>query len=154
MFGAYEALAARLWTVAADTELPVYVVPQSEVKVKVRSVTEQSLTGPGGALQTRRFEVTFQNPDRPVNGVVTVDEQPSSRPLRTARRGTAGRPRGRLERRDARPRRLRNPTDADFSDPGERFQPRGHAHRAARRRGPAAHPAVVLVGGATPAIAI
>ena len=149
VFGAYEALAARLWTVAADTELPVYVVPQSEVKIKVRSVTEQSLTGPGGALQTRRFDVTFQNPDRPVNGIVTVDSH-----LRLVRFEL---PDVGLQvvREDAssvamRPETLRNPTDADFSAPANGFNIAATLTLPPAVAGRLRSPVVILVGGPRP----
>ena len=61
VFGSYEALAARLSVVAAGAEIPIYVVPQTEVKATVRAVSEQTLSGPGGAVQTRRFELSLQN---------------------------------------------------------------------------------------------
>ena len=51
VFGAYEALAARLSTTAPGVELPIYVVPQGEVKLKVRASSEQALTGPGRASE-------------------------------------------------------------------------------------------------------
>jgi pimeloyl-ACP methyl ester carboxylesterase len=149
VFGAYEALAARLWPVAADAELPVYVVPQSEVKLKVRSVTDQSLTGPAGALRTRRFDVTFQNPDRPVNGIVTVDSR-----LRLVRFEL---PDVGLQvvREDAssvamRPETLRNPTDADFAVPANGFNLAATLTTPPAVAGRLRHPAVILVGGARP----
>lgn len=149
VFGAYEALAARLWTVAANTELPVYVVPQAEVKMKIRSVADQSLTGPGGALQTRRFEVTFQNPDRPINAVITVDSH-----LRLVRFEL---PDVGLQvvREDAssvamRPETLRNPTDADFSIPANGFNIAATLTTPPTVAGRLRYPAVILVGGARP----
>lgn len=150
VFGAYEALAARLWTVPADAELPVYVVPQAEVKMKVRSVTEQSLTGPGGALQTRRVEVTFQNPDRPVNAVITVDGRLRLVRFELPDVGLL------VVREDAasvamRPETLRNPTDADFSVPANGFNVAATLTMPPTVAGRLRYPAVILVGGARPA---
>jgi pimeloyl-ACP methyl ester carboxylesterase len=149
VFGAYEALAARLWTVAADAELPVYVVPQGEVKMKVRSVTDQSLTGPAGALQTRRFDVTFQNPDRPVNAVITVDGRLRLVRFELQDVGLL------VVREDAssvamRPETVRNPTDADFSVPANGFNLAATLTMPPTVAGRLRHPAVILVGGARP----
>jgi pimeloyl-ACP methyl ester carboxylesterase len=149
VFGAYEALAARLWTVTADAELPVYVVPQSEVKLKVRSVTEQSLTGPAGALQTRRFDVTFQNPDRPLNGVITVDSRLRLVRFELPDVGLS------VVREDAssvalRPETVRNPTDADFSVPANGFNLAATLTMPPTVAGRLRYPAVILVGGARP----
>ncbi len=149
VFGAYEALAARLWTVTADAELPVYVVPQSEVKLKVRSVTEQSLTGPAGALQTRRFDVTFQNPDRPLNGVITVDSRLRLVRFELPDVGLS------VVREDAssvalRPETVRNPTDADFSVPANGFNLAATLTMPPTVAGRLRYPTVILVGGARP----
>ena len=149
VFGAYEALAARLWTVAEDAELPVYVVPQAEVKMKVRSVTDQSLTGPGGALQTRRFDVTFQNADRPVNAVITVDSRLRLVRFELPDVGLL------VVREDAssvamRPETVRNPTDADFSVPANGFNLAATLTTPPTVAGRLRHPAVILVGGARP----
>jgi pimeloyl-ACP methyl ester carboxylesterase len=149
VFGAYEALAARLWTVTADAELPVYVVPKSEVKLKVRSVTEQSLTGPAGALQTRRFDVTFQNPDRPLNGVITVDSRLRLVRFELPDVGLS------VVREDAssvalRPETVRNPTDADFSVPANGFNLAATLTMPPTVAGRLRYPAVILVGGARP----
>jgi len=149
VFGAYEALAARLWTVAANAELPVYVVPQAEVKMKVRAVAEQSLTGPAGALQTRRFDVTFQNPDRPVNAVITVDGRLRLVRFELPDVGLL------VVREDAssvamRPETLRNPTDADFSIPANGFNLAATLTMPPTVAGRLRYPAVILVGGARP----
>src|SRR5262249_4515046 len=73
VFGSYEALAVRLWDSKVDDELPVYVAPQAEVKAKIKSIANQTMSGPGASLTTRRYEVTFQNPGHVANAVVVVD---------------------------------------------------------------------------------
>lgn len=149
VFGAYEALAARLWNTPADTEIPIYVVPQSEVKVKVRAVTEQSLSGPGGTLQTRRFDVTFNNPDRPLNAVITVDDR-----LRLVRFELTDI--GLLVVRDdaasvaIRPETIRNPTDVDVTIPANGFNLAATVTTPPTVAGRLRHPVVLLVGGASP----
>ena len=150
VFGAYEALAARLWTASAGSELPVYVVPQTEIRLQVRTVTEQSLTGPAGTIPTRRFDVTFRNPDRPVNASVTVDNRLRLVRFELPDLGLL------VAREDAssvalRPQTVRNPSDADVSIGANGFNIAATVTTplsvAARLR----HPAVVLVGGASPA---
>jgi pimeloyl-ACP methyl ester carboxylesterase len=149
VFGAYEALAVRLWNVPADGELPIYVVPQAEVKLKVRAVTEQSLTGPSGAIPSRRFDVTFQNPDRPVDAIVTVDNRQRLLRFEIPQLGLL------VVRDDAasvamRPEVIRNPTDADVTVQANGFNLAATVTTppavAARLR----HPVIVLVGGAAP----
>ena len=51
----------------------MYVAPQGEVKVKVREITEQTLTGPSGSMKIRRFDVTFNNPGGPLDGSISID---------------------------------------------------------------------------------
>src|SRR5204863_2019162 len=69
VFASYEALAARLWDAPAGAELPVYVVPATEIKLKINSVTPEVLDGPNGTIRTRRFDVSLQSPDRPVAAI-------------------------------------------------------------------------------------
>jgi pimeloyl-ACP methyl ester carboxylesterase len=150
VFGAYEALAARLFGAAVNAELPVYIAPQAEIKVVVRAVADQTLTGPSGSIPTRRFDVTFKNPSGPLDAVVIVDNQ-----LRLVR----------LEipdialvvvRDDAasvatRTQIVRNPTDADVMIPANGFQLAGTVTTPPGVAGRLRFPAVILVGGVEPA---
>jgi pimeloyl-ACP methyl ester carboxylesterase len=150
VFGAYEALAARLSSASAGADLPVYVVPQSEIRLKVRAVSEQALAGPGGGLRTRRFDVTINNPDRPIDAIVVVDDRARLVRLEIPAAGLL------VVREDAasvalRPETVRNPTDADvtiaangFNLAGALTTPPGVAERLR-------YPAIILVGGAVPA---
>jgi pimeloyl-ACP methyl ester carboxylesterase len=149
VFGAYEVLAARLHDAAAGSELPIYVVPQGEVKLRVRAVNEQALTGPGGGLRTRRYDVTFANPDRPIDAVVVTDDR--SRLVRFELPGL-----GLLVvREDAssvalRPETTRNPTDTDVTIAANGFNLAGTLTTPPGVAGRLRHPAVLLVGGAAP----
>jgi pimeloyl-ACP methyl ester carboxylesterase len=149
VFGAYEVLAARLHGAAAGTELPIYVVPQSEVKLRVRAVTDQALSGPGGGIRTHRYDVTFVNPDRPVDAVVVVDDR--ARLVRFELPALSLL----VVREDAasvamRPETARNPTDADVSVAANGFNLAGTLTTPPGVAGRLRHPAVVLVGGVSP----
>ena len=61
-FAAYEALAARLSSMTPGGELAVYVAPQAEIKLTVRTITPATYQTPAEALNTRRFAVSLQNP--------------------------------------------------------------------------------------------
>ncbi|HET7699206.1 MAG TPA: alpha/beta fold hydrolase [Vicinamibacterales bacterium] len=149
VFGAYEALAARLHGTAAGTELPVYVVPQGEVRLRVRAVSEQALTGAGAGLRTRRYDVTFANPDRPVDAVVLVDDRARLVRFELPALGLL------VVREDAasvalRPETARNPTDTDVSVAANGFNLAGTLTTPPGVAGRLRHPAIVLVGGVTP----
>ena len=124
----------RLSTLAADAEMPVYIAPQTEIKVKVRSVTEQTLTGPGGAIPTRRYELTFNNPGGAVNAAVVIDDKLRAGPVRDPRGRAARRPR---RRRRASPcgRRSRAipPTPTSRSRPTVSISPARSRRRPASR---------------------
>jgi hypothetical protein len=150
VFGSYEALAARLSTAAAGTEIPIYVVPQGGLTATVRAVSEQTLSGPGGTVQTRRFELSLQNPGAPVDAVVVIDDK-----LRLVRFEIPSV--GLLVVRDdaasvaTRAQTARNPTDADVSIPANGFNLAGTLTAPPGVAGRLRHPTVVLVGGPTPA---
>lgn len=149
VFASYEALAPRLSTLAADAEFPVYIAPQTEIKVKVRSVAAQTLTGPEGTVPTRRYELTFHNPGVPLDAAVVIDDK-----LRVVRfeipdAGLL------VVREDAssvavRPEVARNPTDAAVSIPANGFALAGTVTTPPGVAGRLRYPAVLLVGGASP----
>jgi len=149
VFGSYEALGMRLWDAAADSEFPAYIAPQAEIKVKVRSVTDQELSGPAGSLNTRRFELTFQNPGQPLNAIVVFDDK--RRLVRFELPGV-----GLLVvREDAssvamRPKTVRNPTDADVFVPANGFNLAGTLTTPPVVAGRLRYPGVILIGTATP----
>ena len=150
VFAAYEPLAARLWSTAAGAEVPVYVVPGAEIKVKVDAVSGQTLRGPNGSLAARRFDLTLQNPDRPSTAALVVDEH-----LRLVRFEIpdAGLQvvRDDMSSLAVRSEAARNPTDSDVSVPANGFSLAGTLTRPPTVAGRLRHPGVLLVGGTSPA---
>ncbi|HTM26391.1 MAG TPA: alpha/beta fold hydrolase [Vicinamibacterales bacterium] len=149
VFGAYEALAARIFGSAVNAELPVYIAPQGEIKVLVRAVADQMLTGPAGSIPTRRFDLSFQNPSTPVNAVMIVDNQLRLVRLEIPEIGLV------VVRDDAasvatRTELARNPTDADVMIPANGFQLAGTTTTPPAVAGRLRFPAVILVGGVLP----
>ena len=150
VFASYEALGVRLWNATPDTELPIYVAPHTEIKARVRSVTEQSLSGPGGTLPTRRFELTFQNPAGPINAIVTFDNR--LRLVRFERPDL-----GFLVVRDdassvaVRAELARNPTDVNVTIRANGFNLAGTLTTPPGVAGRLRQPAVLLIGGSAPA---
>lgn len=149
VFAAYEALAARLAGATAGTEIPVYVVPQREVKLTIRAVKDQALTGPAGGIRTRRYDVTINNPDRPLDAVLVVDERSRLVRFELPAAGLL------VVREDAasvalRPETTRNPTDTDATIAANGFNLAGTLTMPPGVAGRLRHPAVILVGGATP----
>jgi uncharacterized protein len=148
-YAGYEALAARLAGASVGTELPLYVVPQAEVKLTVKAIREEPLAVPGGTLLTRRYEVVVDNPGVQTSLQVVVDQRsrfvrlevPGAR-LAVIRSDVAGVATRLLT--------ARNPTDVDVSIPGNGFNLAGTLTTppaaAARMR----YPAVVLVPGSGP----
>ena len=147
-YAAYEALGVRLNGLEAGAELPVYVAPQSEVRVKVRHVEPGAITVPGGTIETRRYDLVFQNPGNPLDASLTVDQRLrfvrldiASAALTVIREDAAG--------VAARPQTTRNPTDADVSIPASGFTIAGTI-TTPPATGRLRHPAIVLAGGASP----
>ena len=147
-FAAYEALAVRLVSMTAGSELPIYVAPQGEIKLTVKSITPATYQTPGGTLNTRRFAVSMANPDGPLEADVTVDERGRFAKLDIPRMGLA------VARQDVagvatRQHTLRNPTDSDVTIPAAGFGLSGTLTTPVAQ-GRLRHPAVVLVAAAGP----
>ena len=68
--GAYAALAQRLGVVAPGSEIRTYVVPQSEIGVKLVNVQNERMQLGNEFLNARRYDLIFQNPG--MNTAVTV----------------------------------------------------------------------------------
>ena len=146
VFGSYEALAARLSISAVGAQIPVYVVPQTEIKATVRAVSEQTLTGPGGTVPTRRFELSLQNPGAPIDAVAVIDNRTRLVRFEIPSIGLL------VVREDAssvatRALTMRNPTDADVLIPANGFNRAGTMTAPPSVAGRLHNPAVVLVGG-------
>jgi pimeloyl-ACP methyl ester carboxylesterase len=74
VFGAYEALAARLSTAAQGAQFRVYVAPQAEISVEVTGVAEERVQTPAATLRLRKFSLSFENPGAPLPVNVWVDD--------------------------------------------------------------------------------
>ena len=73
-FAPYEALAARLKTAAPDSTLPVYMLPQASLTLRVvDSVTEQIQTS-SRLIVARRTRVTIPTPNLPLEMNIWGDE--------------------------------------------------------------------------------
>ena len=150
VFAACEALAIRLWDTPAGAELPIYVAPAAEIKVKVVSVTPETLQGPNGSVPTRRFQLVLQNPEKPVNAVVLVDDR---RRLVRYEIPDAGLQAVREDVSSVavRAQVARNPTDSEVSIPANGFNLAGTLTTPPTVAGRLRYPAVLLVGGTSPA---
>jgi pimeloyl-ACP methyl ester carboxylesterase len=148
-YAGYEALAARLVGATPGTQLPLYVVPQTEVKLTVKSVREQPFAVPGGTLHTRRYEVVVENPGAALTVTIDVDERSRfvrlevpSASLTVLRSDVAG--------VAARPITARNPTDNDVSIPGNGFILASTITTPPAAASRLRYPAIVLVAGSGP----
>ena len=72
-YGAYEALALRLHTAKAGDTIPIYVAPQTEVAASVDRITPRRMETAGTHFELRQFDVTFRNPNGPLQVEVWVD---------------------------------------------------------------------------------
>jgi pimeloyl-ACP methyl ester carboxylesterase len=149
VFGSYEALAPRLSGAVAGAEISLYIVPQTEVKATVRTVSEQTLSGPGGSVPTRRFELTIRNPGAAVDAIAVIDDRLRLVRFEIPSIGLT------VVREDVssvatRAQIMRNPTDADVSIPANGFTLAGTLTTPPGVAGRLRHPSVILVGGANP----
>ena len=147
-FAAYEALAVRLSSMTSPGELPIYIAPQGEIKAVIKAVTPATYETPAGTLKARRFSLTFQNPNGPVDVEVTVDERGrfakadmTGVGVSIARQDLAG--------VETRQQTFRNSTDSEVVVPAAGFGLAGTL-TTPPRQGRLRHPTVVLVGGSGP----
>lgn len=150
VFASYEALAVRLWDTPAGTELPVYVAPTAEIKARVDAVTAETVKGPNGSLATRRFALTIQNPEHPVKAFVIVDDRHRLVRLEIPEVALQA-VREDVSSVAVRTQVAHNPTDADVTIPANGFNLIGTLTTPATVAGRLRYPAVVLVGGTSPA---
>jgi alpha-beta hydrolase superfamily lysophospholipase len=149
---AYEALAARLSVTGPGAELPVYVAPQAEVKLAVKTVTGETVQTPSGSIATRRYEIVIQNPGGPLTATVTIDDKARFAKLELPAASMLV-VRTDLSSVAVRTQSARNPTDSDVTIPAAGFTiagtltlPPGASGSAGRLR----HPTIVLVAGSGP----
>jgi uncharacterized protein len=145
-FAAYEAMAARLAGAKPGLELPVYVAPQTEIKVVVKAVTEERVKSPTGSLTLRRHELVFQNPTGSLTATVVTDARQRLARVEIPAAGLSV-VRSDLAAVSSRPQTSRNPTDADVRIPALGFSLAGTVTTPPQVAGRLRHPAIVLVAG-------
>ena len=64
VFPAYEALVARLARVEAGATLPIFVLPLSEIRLRVEAAASATLDTAAGPVAARHWTVTFQTQTR------------------------------------------------------------------------------------------
>ncbi len=148
-YASYEALAVHLAASQVDAEIPVYVAPQAEIRVKVRAITTQALAGPTGTMDIRRYDLTFNNPGTPLDGSVSIDNRSRFVRLELPSAGLT------VVRDDASSVALRatisrNPTDVDVTVPANGFNLAGTLTTPPTVADRLRSPAIVLVGGSGP----
>lgn len=147
-YASYEALAARLASAAPGADLPIYVVPQTEIRMIVKAVAPATYRTPSGPMATRTYTVVFQNPNGPVQAEITIDDRHRFARLEIGA-GSVTVSRQDLAGVSTRRQTLRNPTDADVTIPASGFSLAGTLTMPTIEGKPE-HPAVVLVPGSGP----
>jgi pimeloyl-ACP methyl ester carboxylesterase len=148
-YAAYEALAARLATASAGTELPIYVAPQTEIKGVVNSVTPQQVKTNTGTLELKKVELVFQNPGGPLPATVTIDARNRLARVDIQAAGLSV-VRSDLAGVSVRTETVRNPTDTDVRIPALGFSLAGTITMPPQVAGRLRYPAIVLVPGSGP----
>ena len=144
MFSPYEALAARLKTAAPDSTLPLYLLPQTSLTLRVvDSVTEQIQTT-ARLIVARRTHVTISTPNVPLDMNIWGDE--NGRLLRlTVPAQNLDFAREDIGSVSARQIVISRPNDEPVRVPSNGFSLAGTVAKPAGGSGPRA--AVVLTGG-------
>jgi pimeloyl-ACP methyl ester carboxylesterase len=75
VFGAYEAVVARLATLKPGATLRAYVAPQGEIPVTFDSVTPERVQTTARAFETKHYKLTAQNPGGPFAIEVWADDR-------------------------------------------------------------------------------
>jgi pimeloyl-ACP methyl ester carboxylesterase len=157
-YAAYEAMAARLASAAPGTDLPVYVAPETEIRLVVEAVTPFTYQTPAGTLAVRRYSVTFQNPGGPLEAEITVDDRNRFAKLEIGD-GALAVVRLDVAAVSVRQQTVRNATDVDVRIPAAGFSlagtlttPTGQdtAKQDTAKQDTAKHPAILLVAGSGP----
>ena len=145
-FAAYEAMAARLAGAKPGTELSAYIAPQAEVRVVVKTITDEEVKSPAGTLTLRNHELVFQNPGGPLSANLVTDGRQRLARLEIPAAGLSV-VRSDLAAVSSRPQISRNPTDADVRIPALGFSLAGTVTTPPQVAGRIRHPAIVLVAG-------
>ena len=147
-FGPYEAVAARLKTASAGSEIPVYIVPQGAITIAVGESSAEQIQTAGRLVSARRTRLALVLPGGRLDADLWTDD--TGRLLRFSV------PQQSLEvvREDiaavsSRSVAISRPNDAQINIPSNGFSLAGTLSRPAQSTA-ARLPAVVLVGGSGP----
>ena len=148
IFAPYEALAARLGGAVPGAELPLYVPPQGEIKLTVKSVKTEDFKTPSGIVATRKYDVLIQNVGALVPATITIDDRSRFARLDMPAANLA------VVRQDlagvaVRSQAARNPTDSDVTILGNGFSLAGTL-TSPPGVGRLRHPTIVLLAGSGP----
>jgi pimeloyl-ACP methyl ester carboxylesterase len=148
-FGPYEALAARLKTAAAGSEIPGYLVPQTTGTIRVGESSAQQIQTSARLVSARRTRVTLTLPGMQLDADVWTDDtgrlirfSAPSQMLEVVREDIAA-----VSSRSV---TVSRPNDAPITIPSNGFSLAGTMSRPAQSSA-ARLPVVVLVGGSGPA---
>ena len=72
-FGFHEALARRLSTITPPADLPAYIAPQVEIRIKVKSVASERVQTGIRTFDVRRYALAFANPGGELDFQLTAD---------------------------------------------------------------------------------
>jgi pimeloyl-ACP methyl ester carboxylesterase len=148
-FAPYEALAARLRTAAAGTEIPAYLVGQASISIRAGETSAEQIQTASRVVAAKRTRITLVLPSARLDADLWTDD--------TGRMIRLSVPAQSLEvvREDiaavsARSVSISRPNDEAISIPGNGFLLAGTLSRPSQTTEPKL-PAVVLVGGSGPA---
>jgi pimeloyl-ACP methyl ester carboxylesterase len=147
-FGPYEALAARLKTAAAGSEIPAYLVPQASVSVAVGESSPEHIQTAGRLVTGRRTRITLVLPGARLDADLWTDDggrmirfSVPAQSLEVVREDIAA-----VSSRSV---TISRPNDQQINIPSNGFSLAGTLSKPAQA-GAARLPAVVLVGGSGP----
>lgn len=72
--GTYEALARRLKDVVVDTELPVFIAPQQEIKLRVNTIRQAVVQTGTTTFPVRQYDLTMASPSGDLQIQLSTDE--------------------------------------------------------------------------------
>jgi uncharacterized protein len=147
-FGPYEALALRLKTAAAGSDIPVYGVPLFSFNVRVGESSPEQIQTTARLVNARRTRVTLQLPGAPIDAEIWADDagrlirvSVPAQSLEVVREDIAA-----VSSRSV---PISRPNDEKVNIPSNGFSLAGTLSRPAQAGAPRL-PAVVLVGGSGP----
>jgi pimeloyl-ACP methyl ester carboxylesterase len=147
-FGPYEALAARLKTAASGSEIPVYLLPQMSVAVRVGDSSAEQIQTTARLVSARRTRIALMLPGAPVDADLWTDD--SGRMIRfSVPTQSLDVVREDIASVSSRSVSISRPNDEQVKIPSNGFSLAGTLSRPAQASG-GRLPAVVLVGGSGP----